>query len=143
MFEEIDPATKASCYSVCEKPELRVDHDVTMTVKVKPSSLVRTEAAAGGPGKQYPLMSTGAVRDSNASSIVDVFNKGNGQLESSDENIHIRVLCSGDGFDADYDPKEVKIELTSEDDIFFHYVCSLVDKIEHPTGHYDSGPTGE
>jgi hypothetical protein len=40
------------------------------------------------------------------------------------EMIHIRVLCSGEGFDADYDPKEVKIELTSDDDIFFHYVCS-------------------
>ena len=42
---------------------------------------------------------------------------------SSTEKIHVRVLCSGFGDEADTDPKEVKIELTSDDDIFFHYVC--------------------
>lgn len=114
-----------------------MDHDVAMKVSVKPS-IVRTELAAGGPNKGYPLMSSGGF-NSNASSIAEAFNSN----QASSEKIHIRALCSGEGFDADYDPKEVKIELTSDDDIFFHYVCLLEDKVEHPSGHYDASPMGE
>lgn len=38
---------------------------------------------------------------------------------NSNELIHIRVLVKGD----DQDPQAVRLELTSEEDIFFHYVC--------------------
>jgi hypothetical protein len=38
---------------------------------------------------------------------------------SSNEIIHFRVLVLGD----DYCPGKIKIELSSEEDIFFHYVC--------------------
>jgi hypothetical protein len=37
----------------------------------------------------------------------------------SNEILHIKVLVKGD----DQDPQAVRVELTSEDDIFFHYVC--------------------
>ena len=38
---------------------------------------------------------------------------------ASNEVLHVRVLVKGD----EQDPSAVKVELTSEDDIFFHYVC--------------------
>jgi hypothetical protein len=38
---------------------------------------------------------------------------------ASNEILHIRVLVKGD----DQDPQSVRVDLTSEDDIFFHYVC--------------------
>ena len=41
-----------------------------------------------------------------------------GSLESN-EIMHVRVLVLGD----EQDPGSVKLELTSEEDIFFHYVC--------------------
>lgn len=147
LFNEHDPLTKdpeglvQHKFAVCERPELLVDHDVMMRVTVKPSVL-RAETAAGGPGKQFPLMSSGGFRDSNASSVADAFSPSS-QTMSSLEKIHIRALCRGETSEPDYEPTELKIELSSDDDIFFHYVCQLQEKKEHPSGHYDAGPAGE
>ena len=50
-----------------------------------------------------------------------------GTLESSEE-MHLRILIRGD----EEDPENIgsiKLELTSEDDIFFHYVCELNEEI--------------
>ena len=41
----------------------------------------------------------------------------------SQEVIHMRVLCSGYGSDRDLEPDKVRVELTSDSDIFFNYVC--------------------
>jgi len=38
---------------------------------------------------------------------------------ASNEILHVKVLVKGD----DQDPQAVRVELTSEDDIFFHYIC--------------------
>ena len=46
--------------------------------------------------------------------------KGSNQSDFvSNELIHIKVMIKGD----DQDPQAVRLELTSEEDIFFHYVC--------------------
>ena len=37
----------------------------------------------------------------------------------TNEMLHVRVLVKGD----DQDPQGVRVELTAEEDIFFHYVC--------------------
>ena len=44
---------------------------------------------------------------------------------ASNEILHVKVLVKGD----DQDPQAVRIELTSEDDIFFHYICEYVNAI--------------
>ena len=36
-FEIYDPLTDQQVYTVCESPELLVDHDIMMTVRLKPS----------------------------------------------------------------------------------------------------------
>jgi hypothetical protein len=41
------------------------------------------------------------------------------ETSASNEVLRIRVLVKGD----DQDPQAVRVDLTSEDDIFFHYVC--------------------
>ena len=38
---------------------------------------------------------------------------------ASNEILHVKVLVKGD----DQDPQAVRVELTSEDDIFFHFIC--------------------
>ena len=46
-----------------------------------------------------------------------------GTLESA-ELMHLRILIRGD----EQDPESIgsiKLELTSEEDIFFHYICEL------------------
>ena len=50
-----------------------------------------------------------------------------GTLESA-ELMHLRILIRGD----EQDPESIgsiKLELTSEEDIFFHYVCELNEEI--------------
>ena len=44
---------------------------------------------------------------------------GNAEALNSVELIHFKVLCMGQ----ENDPGSVRFELTSDDDIFFHYVC--------------------
>lgn len=111
--------TEQDVFGTCTSADLRVDHDVKMLVRLKPS--VKREKQDVQPDP--PRFGSG-VQPSEGEQAAEFANLLEvREPDENMENIHIRVLCAGAGSDADLEPDRIKIELTSDNDIFFHYVC--------------------
>ena len=103
-------------FTLCDSPQLKVDHDVQMLVRLKPS--LKHDKQEEPP---MPRFGSG-IQPSEGEQAAELerFLQEKEPTQNM-ETIHVRVLTAGS--DRELEPSMIKIELTSDQDIFFHYVC--------------------